>query len=206
MSGVVCCSPLDYSCLVRSQSHQYYLPLRVLRHGVYDEGPPVFTLLNFIITHAPFVNFVVVNCNLSNHGNGDRNERRWFKTGLLSNRWRNWKVDGQCFWHGKCSFKVPVSQQSNWHLWLHTTLTCSCLQFKCACLHLLGRIWAKSAGDLNSCLSWSLIVFCAQAKDALENGEVPVGCLMVYNNQVVGKGRNEVNETKNVRVESTTLV
>ena len=35
------------------------------------------------------------------------------------------------------------------------------------------------------------------AKDALENGEVPVGCLMVYNNEVVGKGRNEVNETKN---------
>lgn len=37
-----------------------------------------------------------------------------------------------------------------------------------------------------------------QAKDALENGEVPVGCLMVYNNEIVGKGRNEVNETKNV--------
>uniref|UniRef100_UPI003AAFE425 tRNA-specific adenosine deaminase 2 n=1 Tax=Centroberyx gerrardi TaxID=166262 RepID=UPI003AAFE425 len=35
------------------------------------------------------------------------------------------------------------------------------------------------------------------AKEALQNGEVPVGCLMVYNNQVVGKGRNEVNETKN---------
>uniref|UniRef100_A0A3Q3E7K2 tRNA-specific adenosine deaminase 2 n=1 Tax=Labrus bergylta TaxID=56723 RepID=A0A3Q3E7K2_9LABR len=35
------------------------------------------------------------------------------------------------------------------------------------------------------------------AKDALENGEVPVGCLMVYNDQVVGKGRNEVNETRN---------
>ncbi|XP_076873427.1 tRNA-specific adenosine deaminase 2 [Brachyhypopomus gauderio] len=35
------------------------------------------------------------------------------------------------------------------------------------------------------------------AKDALENGEVPVGCLMVYNNEVLGKGRNEVNETKN---------
>ncbi|TDH00733.1 hypothetical protein EPR50_G00191690 [Perca flavescens] len=35
------------------------------------------------------------------------------------------------------------------------------------------------------------------AKDALENGEVPVGCLMVYDDQVVGKGRNEVNETKN---------
>ncbi|KAM4528961.1 tRNA-specific adenosine deaminase 2 isoform 2-T3 [Fundulus diaphanus] len=35
------------------------------------------------------------------------------------------------------------------------------------------------------------------AKDALENGEVPVGCLMVHRDQVVGKGRNEVNETKN---------
>ncbi|CAB1342895.1 unnamed protein product [Coregonus sp. 'balchen'] len=35
------------------------------------------------------------------------------------------------------------------------------------------------------------------AKDALENGEVPVGCLMVYNNEILGKGRNEVNETKN---------
>ncbi|XP_073075790.1 tRNA-specific adenosine deaminase 2 isoform X1 [Manis javanica] len=35
------------------------------------------------------------------------------------------------------------------------------------------------------------------AKQALENIEVPVGCLMVYNNEVVGKGRNEVNQTKN---------
>ncbi|XP_072536543.1 tRNA-specific adenosine deaminase 2 isoform X2 [Salminus brasiliensis] len=35
------------------------------------------------------------------------------------------------------------------------------------------------------------------AKDALENGEVPVGCLMVYNDEILGKGRNEVNETKN---------
>lgn len=35
------------------------------------------------------------------------------------------------------------------------------------------------------------------AKEALENGEVPVGCLMVYNNEVLGRGRNEVNETKN---------
>ncbi|MBN3272264.1 ADAT2 deaminase, partial [Polyodon spathula] len=35
------------------------------------------------------------------------------------------------------------------------------------------------------------------AKDALENGEVPVGCLMVYNNEILGRGRNEVNETKN---------
>ncbi|XP_019063352.1 tRNA-specific adenosine deaminase 2 [Fukomys damarensis] len=35
------------------------------------------------------------------------------------------------------------------------------------------------------------------AKDALKNTEVPVGCLMVYNHEVVGKGRNEVNQTKN---------
>ncbi|XP_049758511.1 tRNA-specific adenosine deaminase 2 [Elephas maximus indicus] len=35
------------------------------------------------------------------------------------------------------------------------------------------------------------------AKDALENLEVPVGCLMIYNNEIVGKGRNEVNQTKN---------
>ncbi|XP_038132910.1 tRNA-specific adenosine deaminase 2 [Cyprinodon tularosa] len=35
------------------------------------------------------------------------------------------------------------------------------------------------------------------ARDALDNGEVPVGCLMVHRDQVVGKGRNQVNETKN---------
>ncbi|XP_058469817.1 tRNA-specific adenosine deaminase 2 [Solea solea] len=35
------------------------------------------------------------------------------------------------------------------------------------------------------------------AKDALENGEVPVGCLMVYDDHVIARGRNEVNESKN---------
>ncbi|XP_075718774.1 tRNA-specific adenosine deaminase 2 [Rhinoderma darwinii] len=35
------------------------------------------------------------------------------------------------------------------------------------------------------------------AQDALDNGEVPVGCLMVHNKHIVGQGRNEVNETKN---------
>ncbi|XP_028997442.1 tRNA-specific adenosine deaminase 2 isoform X1 [Betta splendens] len=35
------------------------------------------------------------------------------------------------------------------------------------------------------------------ARDALESGEVPVGCLMIYKDEIVGKGRNEVNETKN---------
>lgn len=47
--------------------------------------------------------------------------------------------------------------------------------------------------ELPSCAVDSL-----QARDALQNGEVPVGCLMVYKDEVVGKGRNEVNETKNV--------
>ncbi|XP_020668769.3 tRNA-specific adenosine deaminase 2 isoform X2 [Pogona vitticeps] len=37
----------------------------------------------------------------------------------------------------------------------------------------------------------------SMAKEALDNGEVPVGCLIVYNNSVIGKGKNEVNETKN---------
>lgn len=36
-----------------------------------------------------------------------------------------------------------------------------------------------------------------KATEALEKGEVPVGCIMVYKNQVIGTGRNEVNETKN---------
>lgn len=35
------------------------------------------------------------------------------------------------------------------------------------------------------------------AREALQNGEVPVGCLLVHREQVVGRGRNEVNETKN---------
>uniref|UniRef100_A0A8C5PY46 tRNA-specific adenosine deaminase 2 n=1 Tax=Leptobrachium leishanense TaxID=445787 RepID=A0A8C5PY46_9ANUR len=36
-----------------------------------------------------------------------------------------------------------------------------------------------------------------KAQNAYDNGEVPVGCLMVYDKQIVGQGRNEVNETKN---------
>ncbi|KAF1563472.1 UNVERIFIED_CONTAM: tRNA-specific adenosine deaminase 2, partial [Eudyptes pachyrhynchus] len=49
----------------------------------------------------------------------------------------------------------------------------------------------SSSSRLSVCLS------VPQAKEALENGEVPVGCLLVYNGEVVGRGRNEVNETKN---------
>lgn len=35
------------------------------------------------------------------------------------------------------------------------------------------------------------------AKEALQNQEVPVGCIFVYQNQIIAVGRNEVNETKN---------
>ncbi|XP_064481944.1 tRNA-specific adenosine deaminase 2-like [Ornithodoros turicata] len=35
------------------------------------------------------------------------------------------------------------------------------------------------------------------AREALEVGEVPVGCVMVYKNEIVAQGRNHVNESKN---------
>ena len=37
----------------------------------------------------------------------------------------------------------------------------------------------------------------SKANEALEKGEVPVGCIITYKNQVIGTGRNEVNITKN---------
>lgn len=35
------------------------------------------------------------------------------------------------------------------------------------------------------------------AEEALAAGEVPVGCVMVYEGEVIARGRNRVNETKN---------
>lgn len=35
------------------------------------------------------------------------------------------------------------------------------------------------------------------AEDAMKKGEVPVGCLIVYEDEEIASGRNEVNETKN---------
>lgn len=37
----------------------------------------------------------------------------------------------------------------------------------------------------------------AHAQYALEHKEVPVGCIFVYNNEIIARGRNTVNETKN---------
>ncbi|XP_018328341.1 tRNA-specific adenosine deaminase 2 [Agrilus planipennis] len=35
------------------------------------------------------------------------------------------------------------------------------------------------------------------AKEALAKLEVPVGCIFVYNENIIAEGRNEVNETRN---------
>jgi len=46
-----------------------------------------------------------------------------------------------------------------------------------------NSIWMRAALDL--------------AKEALQSGEVPVGCVFVYDSKIVGRGRNRVNETRN---------
>lgn len=43
---------------------------------------------------------------------------------------------------------------------------------------------------------WMSIAF-DQAREALASGEVPVGCVFVYKQEVRAKGRNTVNETRN---------
>ncbi|KAM9798293.1 tRNA-specific adenosine deaminase 2 [Neosynchiropus ocellatus] len=48
-------------------------------------------------------------------------------------------------------------------------------------------------GDVKKWMSHALHA----AREALQSGEVPVGCLMVYQDQVVGSGRNQVNASKN---------
>lgn len=63
----------------------------------------------------------------------------------------------------------------------------------------MGPTEAPPAAVTLSCASReSLCPSVPQAKEALEKGEVPVGCLLVYEGEVIGRGRNEVNETKNV--------
>ncbi|XP_041964941.1 tRNA-specific adenosine deaminase 2 [Alosa alosa] len=54
----------------------------------------------------------------------------------------------------------------------------------------------QNVSNLDDIQRWMEVAF-DMASEALENGEVPVGCLMVYRNEVIGKGRNEVNDTKN---------
>lgn len=49
--------------------------------------------------------------------------------------------------------------------------------------HSTHEKWMRKAMDL--------------ARNALENGEVPVGCIFVMGDKIIGHGRNEVNETKN---------
>uniref|UniRef100_A0A096LXR6 Adenosine deaminase tRNA specific 2 n=1 Tax=Poecilia formosa TaxID=48698 RepID=A0A096LXR6_POEFO len=59
----------------------------------------------------------------------------------------------------------------------------------------LGYVLARLL--LLDLLDLLLGIFTEQAREALQSGEVPVGCLLVHGQEVVGKGRNEVNETKN---------
>ena len=35
-----------------------------------------------------------------------------------------------------------------------------------------------------------------QAQEALEAGEVPIGCCFIHDNKIIATGRNEVNLTK----------
>ncbi|XP_075410562.1 tRNA-specific adenosine deaminase 2 [Tenrec ecaudatus] len=55
---------------------------------------------------------------------------------------------------------------------------------------------AACAGSEEETEKWMAAAM-RMAQDALDNLEVPVGCLMVYNDEIVGRGRNEVNQTKN---------
>ena len=45
----------------------------------------------------------------------------------------------------------------------------------------------------------SILITNAEAEEALEANEVPVGCVFVYQNHVIGRGRNRTNETLNVQ-------
>lgn len=38
------------------------------------------------------------------------------------------------------------------------------------------------------------------ARKALNEFEVPVGCVITYENNIIGRGYNKTNQTKNVRV------
>ncbi|XP_073929039.1 tRNA-specific adenosine deaminase 2 [Castor canadensis] len=67
------------------------------------------------------------------------------------------------------------------------------MEAKAACTEAAGRSCVVSAEETEKWMEEAM----RMAKEALENTEVPVGCLMVYKSEVVGKGRNEVNQTKN---------
>uniref|UniRef100_A0A803VPG2 CMP/dCMP-type deaminase domain-containing protein n=1 Tax=Ficedula albicollis TaxID=59894 RepID=A0A803VPG2_FICAL len=52
-----------------------------------------------------------------------------------------------------------------------------------------AAVTLSRASHQSVCLSACLSV--PQAREALEKGEVPVGCLLVYDGEVIGRGRNE---------------
>jgi tRNA-specific adenosine deaminase 2 len=64
--------------------------------------------------------------------------------------------------------------------------------------------WMKEALKMVSCpLSFSVDQVrktdgYTQGETALQHGETPVGCVLVYNDQVVGRGMNDTNRSMNV--------
>ena len=40
----------------------------------------------------------------------------------------------------------------------------------------------------------------SMAKKALDEFEVPVGCVIVYQNEIIGRGYNKTNQKKNVNI------
>ncbi len=55
---------------------------------------------------------------------------------------------------------------------------------------------SSSRDQRASHVDWMRKAFSA-AEEAFRSGEVPVGCIFVFNNEIIATGRNEVNETKN---------
>lgn len=45
-----------------------------------------------------------------------------------------------------------------------------------------------------------------QGEKALQTGETPVGCVLVYDDKIVGSGMNDTNKSMNVGVPNETLL
>ncbi len=59
-----------------------------------------------------------------------------------------------------------------------------------------GQTVSETPLEYDEHLEWMTKAY-ELACEAMSQGEVPVGCIIVYNSQIIGRGRNEVNETKN---------
>ena len=64
------------------------------------------------------------------------------------------------------------------------------------CRSFISAVKMKDNTGIKSSQQWMEVTF-KYAVDALVDKEVPVGCIIVYDNTIIASGRNEVNETKN---------